>query len=144
MKALLITGIALAGLTAGISGAGAQTFIVTPAPLTKIVKLVPTIPNTAVDGVLPIPSGLKFAPGSIVPTYVPLTYVTGVIASAGRRVTFTPDIGAANNRFLTLSGIKSRGMVMPTYGAFAYFVSPDKKMVFVNPVSREVTRVTSF
>jgi hypothetical protein len=144
MKAILVASIALAGLTAGISGAGAQTFIMTPTPLTKVVKLVPTIPNTAVERVLPIPSGLKVAPGSIVPNYVPLTYVTGVIASAGGRVIFTPDVGGANHRSLTLSGMKASGMIMPTYGAFAYFVSPDKKMVFVNPVSREVTRVVSF
>ncbi|MFC7399910.1 hypothetical protein ACFQU1_22095 [Chelatococcus sp. GCM10030263] len=141
MKALLITGIALAGLTAGISGAGAQTFIVTPTPLTKAVKLVPTIPNTMVEHVLPIASGLKVVPGSIVPRYVPLTYVTGIIASSGGRVTFTPD---NKKRSLILSGIESPGVVIPHYGAFAYFVSPDKKMVFVNPVSREVTRIASF
>ena len=148
MKSFLIIGIAAAGLIAGAAEASAQTYVATtPVVATTRAVAVAGFGATAVEDVLPtVASGLKVVPGSIVPSYVPLTHTASVIPATGY-VSFAPGIGhlewlPTGTGFMRL-GVRGwhRHVIMPALAGYSYFISPDRKMVFVDPVSRHVLRI---
>lgn len=147
MKSFLLMSVSAIGLVASISGASAQTYVTT----TPFVTATPAVAvsgfgYTAVEGVLPIASGLKVSLGSIVPAYVPLTHTVNVIPATGY-VSAVPGVGhlewtPTGTGFMRL-GMRgwSNHIIMPALAGYSYFVSPDQKLVFVNPVNRQVLRI---